>query len=128
LAVVVVVVLVAALTGATSPLQVTRSRLSGPLGLQLNTAYNLHIDGGTASVDTQAAMPGDQGSQVVQGDTSGFVVGNSKIIQFGKSDLSVQQTITPPAQEAPVTIRGRRRPVCGLVHNAGKVVSSAPCR
>lgn len=121
LAVVVVVMLVAALTGATLPLQATRFALSGHWGFNSILHTIFHVDGGTATVDAQATMPGDPGSQVVQGDTSGYVVGGSKITQFGKPDLSVQQTTTPPAQELPVAVETVGGPY--LVYRAaGKIV------
>ncbi len=60
-----------------------------------------HLDGATANIDAQAQVPGEAGSQVVQGDSSGFVVGRSRITEFGKSTLSVEATSTPPSAEVP---------------------------
>jgi hypothetical protein len=121
LAIGVVVVLVAALTGATAPMQVTRFALAGHWGFNSVLHTIFHIDGGTATVDAQASMPGDPGSLVVQGDTSGYVVGDSRITQFGKSDLSVQGTNTPPAKELPVAIETVGGPYL-VYRGAGKIV------
>ncbi|WP_157368453.1 fibronectin type III domain-containing protein [Alloactinosynnema sp. L-07] len=64
-----------------------------------------HVDGSTNQVDAQASVPGaERGSQVVQGPNSGYVVGRTRITVFGKATLTVEDAITPPADERPVAV------------------------
>ncbi|WP_236796586.1 fibronectin type III domain-containing protein [Amycolatopsis sp. GM8] len=116
-----VVALVAALTGAAQPLLGTPFALSGHwvYNSVLNAAF--HVDGATANIDAQVPVPADPGSQVVQGETSGYVVGSSRITEFGKSTLSVESTTTPPANEIPVGLEVTGGPYL-VYRNAGKVV------
>lgn len=82
----------------------------------------LHVDGATGQVDAQANVPGaSEGSQVVQGDGSGFVVDRSKITEFSKSTLSVQGSANPPAPEAPASLEVAGGPYL-VYRNAGQVV------
>ncbi|WP_121162742.1 fibronectin type III domain-containing protein [Micromonospora pisi] len=81
-----------------------------------------HVNGAARTVDAQAAITGmESESQVVQGDTSGYVVGRSRIIEFGKSNLSVEQTLTPPTGERPVAIEAKGGPYL-VYREAGSVV------
>jgi hypothetical protein len=82
----------------------------------------LHVDGATGQVDAQAGVPGAaQGSQVVQGDSSGFVVGRSRITEFSKSTLSVSSASNAPAPEVPVGLEVAGGPYL-VYRNAGQVV------
>ncbi|HEV3359964.1 MAG TPA: fibronectin type III domain-containing protein [Pseudonocardiaceae bacterium] len=82
----------------------------------------LHVDGATGQVDAQAGVPGAaQGSQVVQGDSSGFVVGRSRITEFSKSTLSVSSASDAPAPEVPVGLEVAGGPYL-VYRNAGQVV------
>ncbi|WP_433269082.1 fibronectin type III domain-containing protein [Actinosynnema sp. CS-041913] len=81
-----------------------------------------HVDGSTGQVDARVALPGvEQGSQVVQGEKSGYVVERSRITVFGKSTLSVENTVTPPATEHPVVLEVAGGPYL-VYRNAGQVV------
>lgn len=81
-----------------------------------------HVDGSTGQVDARARIPGaEDGSQVVQGDRSGYVVGRSKISIFGKSTLSVEGAATPPANEQPVVMEIAGGPYL-VYRNAGQLV------
>ncbi|MBN6037051.1 fibronectin type III domain-containing protein [Amycolatopsis sp. 195334CR] len=81
-----------------------------------------HIDGASRNVDAQLALPGaDPGSQVVQGETGGYVVGGNRIIEFGKSDLAVEKTISPPADERPVALEVAGGPYL-VYRQAGQIV------
>ncbi|AXB47452.1 fibronectin type III domain-containing protein [Amycolatopsis albispora] len=81
-----------------------------------------HIDGASHNVDAQLSLPGaDPGSQVVQGETGGYVVGGNRIIEFGKSDLAVEKTHTPPADERPVALEVAGGPYL-VYRDAGQVV------
>lgn len=82
----------------------------------------LHVDGATGQVDAQAGVPGAaQGSQVVQGDSSGFVVGRSRITEFSKSTLSVSSASNAPAPEVPVGLEVAGGPYL-VYRNAGQLV------
>ncbi|GAA4698734.1 hypothetical protein Prum_089900 [Phytohabitans rumicis] len=81
-----------------------------------------HINGSAGTVDAQAKVDGiEPGSQVVQSDTSGYVVGQSRIVEFGKSSLSVEGTVTPPTGERPVAVEVAGGPYL-VYREAGSVV------
>lgn len=70
-----------------------------------------HVNGAAGSVDARARVEGlESGSQVVQGDTTGYVIGSSQILEFGKSTLTVEQTLTAPAGERPVAVEAEGGP------------------
>jgi hypothetical protein len=70
-----------------------------------------HVNGAARTLDAEVAVPGmDPGAQVVQGDTSGFVVSASNISEFGKSSLTVENTMTAPADEQPVALEAAGGP------------------
>ncbi|HVW44748.1 MAG TPA: fibronectin type III domain-containing protein [Amycolatopsis sp.] len=119
--VVCVAALIAALTGAGKPLLGTQFALAGHWVYNSVVGAAFHVDGATANIDAQVPVPGDPGSQVLQGDTSGYVVGSSRITEFGKSDLSVESTAAAPAAEVPVGVEGAGGPYL-VYRNAGKVV------
>ncbi|WP_307849705.1 fibronectin type III domain-containing protein [Qaidamihabitans albus] len=80
-----------------------------------------HVNGGAKTVDAQARMMIDPGELVYQGDTSAYVVGDSRIREFGKSTLEVERTITPPTGERPVGIEAAGGPYL-VYREAGTVV------
>jgi hypothetical protein len=85
-----------------------------------NTVY--HVNGPSRSVDARGRVDGmAPGSQVVQGPTSGYVVGQGRIIEFGSSDLTVQQVLTPPTGEMPVALEAKGGPYL-VYRQAGTVV------
>jgi hypothetical protein len=105
---------------------------SVPKGLQFvqvgHWVYNdtaqsaFHVDGATSQVDARANVPGAApGSQVVQGDNSGYVVERTRITEFDKATLSVENTTTPPAPETPVVLEVVGGPYL-VYRNAGQVV------
>ncbi|TCC58272.1 fibronectin type III domain-containing protein [Kribbella pittospori] len=62
-----------------------------------------HLDGPTREVDAQVELgSGKPGAQVVQTDKKGYVLSQSRIDQFGKSDLTVEDPIEVPVAEQPV--------------------------
>jgi len=70
-----------------------------------------HVNGSARSVDAQARIDGiGPGSQVVQGDTTGYVISSDRIVEFGKATLSVERTLTPPAAEMPVAVEANGGP------------------
>ncbi|WP_245900732.1 fibronectin type III domain-containing protein [Prauserella shujinwangii] len=80
-----------------------------------------HVNGGAQTVDAQAPMTIDPGDRVYQGDTSAYVVGDSRIREFGKSTLEVERTITPPTGERPVGVETAGGPYL-VYREAGTVV------
>jgi hypothetical protein len=85
-----------------------------------NTVY--HVNGPARTVDARGRIDGMQpGSQVVQGPTSGYVVGRGRIVEFGTSDLTVEQTLTPPTGEVPVALETKGGPYL-VYRQAGTIV------
>ena len=81
-----------------------------------------HVDGATASVDAVAEeVPGSAGSLVVQGDTSGYVVGDSRITEFGKSSLAVSDSYDAPSDGSPIGLEVAGGPYL-VYQGAGKIV------
>ncbi|MFY1688270.1 fibronectin type III domain-containing protein [Plantactinospora sp. WMMB782] len=81
-----------------------------------------HVNGPARSVDAEARIEGlEPGSQVVEGPASGYVIGRSRIIEFGKSSLAVERTITPPTGERPVAVETKGGPYL-IYRQAGTVV------
>jgi hypothetical protein len=109
-----------AVTGAASPMPALRFLAPGHWVYNTVLQAAIHVDGSTGTVDAGAGVPGDPGSQIVQGDTSGYVVGRSKITVFGTSDLGVQGTLAPPADEVPLALEGTGGPYL-VYQQAGKV-------
>ncbi|MGH3879785.1 MAG: fibronectin type III domain-containing protein [Actinophytocola sp.] len=120
-AVAVVASVVAAITGAANPLNAIQFLPAGhwTYNVALETVY--HIAGATGDVDASVGVDGQGSSQVVQGDTSGFVVGNGRVTEFGKSSLEVVDTAEPPvAGEVPVALEVAGGPY--LVYRDGGMV------
>lgn len=81
-----------------------------------------HVDGSTNQVDARANVPGaERGSQVVQGDNSGYVVERTRITEFDKATLSVGETTPPAAPETPHVLEIMGGPYL-VYRNAGQVV------
>ncbi|AUI61019.1 fibronectin type III domain-containing protein [Amycolatopsis sp. BJA-103] len=81
-----------------------------------------HVDGSTNRVDARANVPGaESGSQVVQGDDSGYVVERNRITEFDKATLSVDESKPPPAPETPFVMEVMGGPYL-VYRNAGQVV------
>ncbi|ONI81256.1 hypothetical protein ALI144C_22275 [Actinosynnema sp. ALI-1.44] len=114
-------VLVAALTGAARPLPAGQFALSGHWVFNSLLQMALHIDGATTNIDAHANVNGAPGSQVVQSDTHGYVVGTGTITQFDKATLEVRGSISPPAEERPEAIEGVGGPYLAY-RNSGMVM------
>ncbi|UMP00735.1 fibronectin type III domain-containing protein [Amycolatopsis sp. EV170708-02-1] len=80
-----------------------------------------HIDGSTNRVDARADVPGANGSQVAQGDGSGYVVERNRITEFDKATLSVAESTPPPAPETPFVMEIAGGPYL-VYRNAGQIV------
>ncbi|HEY0448968.1 fibronectin type III domain-containing protein [Actinophytocola sp.] len=112
----------AAVTGAASPINPVQFLPPGHwvFNVALSTAF--HVDGATSDIDASVLLNDDQGSsQVVQGDTSGYVVGSDRITVFGKSSLEVVDSTTPPVAEVPVSLEVAGGPYL-VYREAGVVV------
>ncbi|GAA4525942.1 hypothetical protein GCM10023192_07180 [Amycolatopsis samaneae] len=110
-----------ALTGAAKPLGGMQFLPVGHWVYNLAARSVFHVDGATSSVDAQAPVPGGPGSQVVQGDSSGYVVGQDRITEFGKSNLHVEPSIAPPTGEVAVGVETAGGPYL-VYREAGRVV------
>lgn len=119
--VIVAAALTVAITGASQPLPGMRVVPGGHWVYNSVLQAAFHLDGGTSAIDAQAGVPGDQGSQVVQGDTSGYVVGDQRITRFGKSDLSAGPAVRPPSDEIPVGVETAGGPYL-VYRQAGQIV------
>ncbi|MFJ1761327.1 fibronectin type III domain-containing protein [Amycolatopsis sp. NPDC088138] len=110
----------AAVTGAADSLPGLRVVPGGHWVYNSVLHVAFHVDGGTAGIDVQAAVPGDPGSQVLQGDTSGYVVGGTRITEFGRSDLTAGPSVVPPSAEVPVGVETAGGPYVVYRH-AGRI-------
>lgn len=113
--------LVAVLTGVPNPLSAAQFANTGHwvYNSALHTVF--HIDGATPTIDAQLALDAAPGSQVLQGDLSGYVVGPNGIIEFDKASLTPQRRSAPPADEFPLGIEVVGGPYA-IYRNAGKIV------
>ncbi|WP_163508142.1 fibronectin type III domain-containing protein [Fodinicola acaciae] len=116
-----VAMVAAAASGASSPGSDMRFHPSGHwvYNSALQTAF--HIDGATTNIDARVPVAGEPGSQVVQDDTNGYVVGRSRITRFGKSNLRVQGSLPTPSDETPLAIEAAGGPYL-VYRQAGKIV------
>jgi hypothetical protein len=109
-------------TGAVRPVPGVRFELPGHWVYDSIVKAAFHIDGATANIDAEVPVSADPGDQVVQGGTNGYVVGGTRITQFGQSTLSVDGSSTPPSStEIPVGIEATGGPYL-VYRNAGQVV------
>lgn len=114
--------LVAAITGSANPVNAVQFLPPGHWTFNVERQTAFHVAGATTDVDASVPLDGDEGSsQVVQGDTSGYVVGSSRITEFGKSSLEVVDSSDPPADEIPVALEVSGGPYL-VYRKAGKVV------
>lgn len=112
---------IASVTGAANPVSAVQFLLPGHWVYNDALGAVLHIDGATGDVDARGRVPGDAGDQVYQGDTSGYVVGDSRITEFGKSSLEVEGSSTPVARSTPVGVETAGGPYF-VYQPEGKVV------
>ena len=116
-----VVAIVGVLTGATSPLSAAQFANTGHWVYNSVLGSVFHVDGATAGIDAQLALDAEDGSQVLQGDKSGFVVGPGRITEFDKASLSPKPPVAPPSDEFPLGIEVVGGPYA-VYRNAGRVV------
>ena len=111
-----------ALSGAATPVRGIEFSQAGHWIANPALGLLFHINGASKDVDVQATVPGlEPGSQVVQGDTNGYVVGGAKVLEFGKSSLAVEKSTELPTGELPVAIEVAGGPYL-VFRQAGRVV------
>jgi hypothetical protein len=120
-AVLCVVAIIGVLTGATSPLSAAQFANTGHWVYNSVLGSVFHIDGATTTIDARLALDAEDGSQVLQGDSSGFVVGPGRITEFDMASLSPEPPVAPPSDEFPLGIEVVGGPYA-VYRNAGKVV------
>ncbi|MEU4447693.1 fibronectin type III domain-containing protein [Actinosynnema sp. NPDC050801] len=102
LAVVCVAVVVAVVAGVTPPLSAARFANTGHWMYNSVLGVVFHVDGATTNLDAEFALDAEVGSQVLQSDTSGWVVGPNRITEFDKESLTPRQSAKPPSDEIPL--------------------------
>lgn len=112
---------VAAVSGTANPVSAVQFLLPGHWVYNSALQSVFHVDGSTGDVDARARIPGGPGDQVFQGDRSGYVVGSSRITEFGKSSLTVEESAESPSKETPVGIETAGGPYL-VYQEDGKVV------
>ncbi|MFI5587899.1 fibronectin type III domain-containing protein [Amycolatopsis sp. NPDC051758] len=121
------VVVTLALTGAGSPGAGLSFSPAGHWVANAAAGEVVHVNGAGRTVDATAAVPDlSPGSPVAQGDSSAYVVGPSRITEFGKSDLAVTGGIPAPVTgERPVVFEVDGGPYL-VYRDAGTVVRLGP--
>lgn len=80
------------------------------------------VNGSTGAVDAKVKVYAmEPGSQVVQGDTDGYVIGKEEGARFGKSTLTVDQKFPLPTGERPVPLQVKGGPYL-VYRDQGRVV------
>ncbi len=121
-----VAAVVAAVTAVVAPATGLRFVQDGHWVAQPESDLVVHVDGEAKTVDARMRVPGiEPGSSVVHGETSGYVVGRSRIVQFGKSTLTVERTVPAPADEQPAAVETPGGPYL-VYREAGMVVRLGP--
>ena len=91
---------VVVLTGAGDPNSGLKFTQSGHWVYNSAIGRVFHLDGGTRTVGAQVPLTtGTPGAQVVQTDTDAYVLSRSRIDKFGKSDLTVTDSIEVPDEQ-----------------------------
>lgn len=116
------VVIGAALSGVAVPVPGLELAHAGHWLASPSLNLVLFVNGSAKSIDAQVPVAGlEPGTQVVQGETSGYVIGKSDIVEFGKSDLSVVQSVPAPSGERPALVEASGGPYL-VYREAGRVV------
>lgn len=121
-----VAAVVAAVTAVIAPATGLRFVQEGHWVAQPESDLVVHVDGEAKIVDAQVSIPGlEPGSSVVHGETSGYVVSRKRIVEFGKSTLTVERSMPSPADEEPVAVETPGGPYL-VYRQAGMVVRLGP--
>jgi hypothetical protein len=121
LAIVCAAAVIGVLTGATGPLSATQFANTGHWVYNSVLGTVFHIDGATTNIDAQLPMDADPRSQVLQSDTSGYVVGSTRITAFDKASQSTREPVRPPTKEVPLGLEVVGGPYA-VYRNAGTIV------
>ncbi|MFD7657923.1 fibronectin type III domain-containing protein [Actinosynnema sp. NPDC059797] len=105
LAAVGVAVVVAVLAGVAPPLSAARFANTGHWMYNSVLGMVFHVDGATGNLDAEFPLDAEVGSQVLQGDKGGWVVGPNRITEFDKESLSPKGSDKPPSDEIPLGIQ-----------------------
>ncbi|ONF72201.1 fibronectin type III domain-containing protein [Amycolatopsis keratiniphila] len=118
-----VAIVVAVATGAVKPVPGLGLTQAGHWVASPALGLVFLVNGANRSVDAQAAVPDlEPGSDVVQGDTSAYVIGQRRIVEFGKSDLTVSRSVDQPVTgERPFLLETAGGPYL-VFREAGRVV------
>ncbi|RKT69181.1 fibronectin type III domain protein [Saccharothrix variisporea] len=114
-------VVVAVVAGVAPPLSAARFANTGHWMYNSVLGTVFHVDGATANLDTRFPMDAEVGSQVLQSDTSGWVVGQHRITGFDKASLAQRHSATPPSDEIPVGIEVVGGPYA-VYANTGRII------
>jgi len=114
-------VVVAVFAGVTQPLSASQFANTGHWVYNSALGRAFHIDGATANIDAQLRLDAEAGSQVLQSDSSGYVVGPNRIIEFDKASLEERRSTPAPEQETPVGIEVVGGPYA-IYRQAGQIV------
>lgn len=116
-------VVIAVATGVVKPVPGLELTQAGHWVANPGLGLVFFVNGANQSVDAQAAVPGlEPGSEVVQGDSSAYVIGQQRIIEFGKSDLTVDRALDQPVtSERPFLLETAGGPYL-VFREAGRVV------
>lgn len=121
-----VAAVVGAVTAVVAPANGLRFVQEGHWVAQPDSDLVVHVDGEAKTVDARVPIPGlEPGSSVVHGETSGYVVSRTRIVEFGKSTLTVEGTMPAPADEEPVAVETPGGPYL-VYREAGTVVRLGP--
>jgi hypothetical protein len=81
-----------------------------------------HVNGSSRTVDAQAQIDGiDEGSLVIDGETSAYVISREKFVVLGKASHVVEHTMATPTGEQPFPVEARGGPYV-VYREAGSVV------
>jgi hypothetical protein len=121
LAVVCAAVVTGVLVSVVPPLSATQFANTGHWVYNSLLGSGFHLDGGTGNIDTRIPMNAEQGSQVLQSDTSVFVVGQRRITEFDKASLTEQRSMPLTEEEIPLEFEVVGGPYL-VYRNAGRIV------
>jgi hypothetical protein len=113
---------VVVLTGAGDPNSGFKFTQSGHWIYNSAIGRVFHLDSATRTIDAQVPLTtGTPGAQVVQTDTDAYVLSQSRIDQFGKSDLTVTNPIEVPDGEQPIGLEAAGT-VFAIYQQSGRVM------
>jgi hypothetical protein len=119
---------IAAFTGLGGRVPALALRQSGHWVYNVTLGSVVHVNGGSKNVDSKMPLPGlGPADQVVQDDQHGYVIDRrgGRIIVFGKSNLSVDTTLSSGTSEQPIALEVPGGPYL-LYPHGGTIVRLGP--